>query len=428
MDRAPLLASLALSVALSAPAAAIEILGTRPTPVTLEVSEGQLIRLDGPATSVFIADPEIADVEVMSPRLIYVFGRLAGQTNLFAVGADDQVVASLTLTVTPDMGRMGQAARLAAPASSVELGVVDDQVVISGQFDSPAAAADVARIVAGFVPPENIINNGVLATSNQVNLRVRVAEVSRQAVRNLGIDLEAMLSGDFVFSLTTGRIPSLGSTTIGLGFNGDDFEANALIDALEAEDLVHILAEPNLTAVSGETATFLAGGEFPVPIPGDDGQISVEYKAFGVSLSFTPTILRNGRISMRVRPEVSQLSTEGSVQIGGLTIPALTTRRAETTVELGSGQSFAIAGLFQRRATQQDDNIPGLGNLPILGELFRSTQFQRNETELVIVVTPYLVQPVSERALLLPTDQTGPGTPPLGAQAAQGAGFGFILK
>jgi pilus assembly protein CpaC len=196
------------------------------------------------------------------------------------------------------------------------------------------------------------------------------------------------------------------------GITTESLDANVLIDALDREGLISILAEPNLTALSGETASFLAGGEFPILVPGSDGQVTIELKKFGVSLAFTPTLLDAGRISMRVRPEVSELSNEGAVTIpvagGTLTVPALTVRRAETTVELASGQSFAIAGLIRNNVAQSVQKFPGLGDIPILGALFRSSDFKRNESELVIIVTPYIVRPAPGNNLALPTDGFSP--------------------
>src|SRR5690606_8062510 len=225
---------------------------------------------------------------------------------------------------------------------------------------------------------------------------------------------EALLqSGNFTFGLVSGRgvtnqagqflrAPRANSA-FGSWSSGDDF-VNAALDALAEEGLVNLLAEPNLTALSGETASFLAGGEFPIPIDSDDDGLTIEFKEFGISLAFTPTVLSSNRISLRVRPEVSDLSENGAITINGLTIPALATRRAETTVELGSGQSFAIGGLLSTDIESAVSKYPGLGDLPILGSLFRSTRFQRNETELVILVTPYLVRPVDEPVMALPTD------------------------
>ncbi|MBL4838706.1 MAG: hypothetical protein JKY34_14135, partial [Kordiimonadaceae bacterium] len=185
--------------------------------------------------------------------------------------------------------------------------------------------------------------------------------------------------------------------------NSGLLDLNYAIDALDQDGFIKVLAEPNLTALSGQTANFLAGGEFPIPIPTRDG-IAIEYREFGVKLEFTPTVMNSGRISMHVKPEVSDLSTAGAIRISGISIPSISTRRAETTVELGSGQSFAIAGLIRSNVVQDGDKYPGLGDIPILGALFRSEKFRREETELLIVVTPYLVRPVSDRQLVLPTD------------------------
>ncbi|MCZ6845189.1 MAG: type II and III secretion system protein family protein, partial [Alphaproteobacteria bacterium] len=262
---------------------------------------------------------------------------------------------------------------------------------------------------------ETLINQILVVGPNQVNLRVRIAEVSRTVLKNLGFNFDFLGTiGNFAFGLATGRpfLTGIG-TAAGLvdssgvlsgSFGGRNFDANGIIDALEDEGLITLLAEPNLTALSGETASFLAGGEFPIPIVDEDGKIHIEFKTFGVSLAFTPTIVSDDRISLKVMPEVSALSSAGAVQINGIVIPALTTRRANTTVELGSGQSFVIAGLLQADTNQSVNETPGLADIPILGALFRSTDFRRSESELVIIVTPYLVRPVSSAALALPTD------------------------
>jgi pilus assembly protein CpaC len=299
---------------------------------------------------------------------------------------------------------------------------------------------------------KQLVNRVTVDRPYQVNLRVRVAEVDRTVTKELGINWEAVTRpGSFVFGLATGnpvvgipgssggaltplggapivptaltvngtavgllnRNPGLGGTTtdsISAGFNNSRNLLDAVIDALDQNGLVTILAEPNLTAMSGETASFLAGGEFPIIIPGGTlGQTTVEFKQYGVSLAFTPVVLANGQITMRVRPEVSELSNAGAVEISGTNIPGITTRRTETSIELSSGQSFAISGLLQNNNTDSINKVPGLGDLPVLGPLFRSTQFQHNESELVIIVTPYLVQPSSGR-LALPTDGYAPPT------------------
>ena len=272
-----------------------------------------------------------------------------------------------------------------------------------------------------------------MATPLQVNLRVRFAEVSKNFVRALGANLLTVdQTSGFKFGITNGRnfAPSFvpgspgglgtgvtdgpvgssrvtgngtGSTLAAFG-NFLGLDIGSALDLAERQGLVTTLSQPNLTALSGETAEFLAGGEFPIPLSQGLGTTTVEYKNFGVSLAYTPTVLSNGRISIRVRPEVSELSTQGAVQLEGFTIPALTVRRAETTVELGSGQSFMIAGLMSTTSQNAIDKAPGIGDVPILGNLFRSTEYRRGETELVIVVTPYLVKPVDDRDIRLPTD------------------------
>jgi pilus assembly protein CpaC len=262
-------------------------------------------------------------------------------------------------------------------------------------------------------------------------LRVRIAEVSRDTLKAFGINWDAAFKmGGFIFGLASGNPVTAGDFVIGgldkifnvrnngtnsivAGYTGRNLDINGLIDALANENLITVLAEPNLTAMSGETANFLAGGEFPVPVAqsgANAGAITVEFKKFGVGLAFTPTVLENGRVNLKVRPEVSQLSPVGGVQVSGFTIPALTTRRAETTVELSSGQSFAIAGLLQNNATQDASKIPFLGDVPVLGALFKSDRYRRNETELVIVITPYLVRPVSANTVAMPTDGLVPPT------------------
>jgi pilus assembly protein CpaC len=256
----------------------------------------------------------------------------------------------------------------------------------------------------------------------QVNLRVRIAEVSRNVIRQLGINWNNLASlGKYAAIGVVTANPLLASlqppSSAALGYNfptpGHTLDINALIDAMSQDQLVHVLAEPNLTAMSGETASFLVGGEFPIPVAAQNLQITIEFKQYGVSLAFVPTVLSSGRINMRVRPEVSALSTLGAVQLGvgnsTIQIPALTVRRAETTVELASGQSFAIAGLLQDNNTLTGSALPGIGEVPVLGALFRSDAFQRNETELVIVITPYLVTGVPDQAQLkLPTDDWKP--------------------
>jgi pilus assembly protein CpaC len=263
------------------------------------------------------------------------------------------------------------------------------------------------------------VNRLKVATPLQVNLRVRVAEVNRSLLKQVGINLfSSDATSGFKFGIGQGTRGAssgplanpfavnplaAGGTTLGIAGKLFGLDLAGALDLAESDGLATTLAEPNLTALSGETASFLAGGEYPIPVAQSLGTTTIEWKQYGVGLAFTPVVLADGRISMRVRPEVSELSNEGAVKIGEVLVPALTVRRAETTVELGSGQSFMIAGLLRNGSTNDITKAPFLGDIPILGTLFRSTKFRRQETELVIIVTPYLVKPVSTQ-VALPTD------------------------
>lgn len=394
--------------------------------LNIEINRGALIRLRAAADTVFVANPDIADIQVKSPRMIYVYGKKAGETVLYAVDGDDNVLLNSRVNVTHNLTAFRTALRTAAPDSGVDVSTSGDALVISGDVGSAVQAENVRRLAARFAPGDGSVVNQMRVTApNQINLRVRVAEVSRETLKQFGINWDAAFSaGGFLFGLATGNPVLAGDFVVGSlsktfnvrgnqtnsvvgGFNKGGFDVNGLIDALANENLITVLAEPNLTAISGETANFLAGGEFPIPVAqsnNNGGSITIEFKKFGVSLAFTPTVLEGGRVNLKVRPEVSQLSTVGQIQVNGLSIPALTTRRAETTVELASGQSFAIAGLLQNNSTQDANKVPFLGEVPILGALFKSDRYRRNETELVIVVTPYLVRPVSNNVVALPTD------------------------
>ncbi len=381
--------------------------------------QGRLVRLSAPAASVFIANPEIADVTVKSSRMVYVFGKTPGVTTLFAVGRNENVIADIDLSVTHDLSSLGQAIDTLLPASNVTVDSVQGAIVLEGSVASATDAEDVRRLAVRFIGEnEEVINRLAVTDPNQVNVRVRIAEVSRTAIRQLGLNFD-IVKGKFSFTSGETFLQNPGSVRTGGGFTlfGDQFGAgvltnlnvgsatiNSLFDALEEIGLAKTLAEPNLTALSGETASFLAGGEFPIPTIDEDGRVIVEFKDFGISLSFTPTMISNERISMRVRPEVSQLSAVGAVSVNGLSISALTTRRAETTIELASGRTFAIAGLFQEDFRDSIRQIPFLADVPLFGELFKSEQFRKNESELIILVTPYIVEPFEDNDVPLPTD------------------------
>lgn len=421
--------------------------------IALSIGKGQLITVGGNMTDVFVADPSIADVQVKSARQLYVMGKTPGVTTIYASNSSGAVVWSANIKVGSNIDSVGQMLQLAMPDAQITVSTIGaNTTLLTGTVASPEDAAEAQRLVAAYIGGPagaanvNVISRLKMATPLQVNLQVRIAEVSRSLVKTLNSNLSTIdTTGGFQFGIGQGRAPTttnfingqpvpfginqtlsasfvnpvtgavttVPGTQVGqasglttLGGMGKFLGLNILgaLDAGETAGMVTTLAQPNLTALSGETAEFLAGGEFPIPISQGLGNVSIEYKKYGISLSYTPTVLANGRISIRVRPEVSELSTQGSVTQGGFVVPALTTRRAETTIELGSGQSFMIAGLMRNNAQNQVQKLPGAGDVPILGALFRSTSYQRNETELVIVVTPYLVNPVNANDIKLPTD------------------------
>lgn len=459
----PLALPLSLAALIGAPSAAVAPLAAQTVSspsglLEINTGRGRLVTLDAPVADVFIANPGIADVQVRSLRQIYVFGKAAGETTLYATSKTGKVIYSTTVRIGNNIGSVDAMLKLAMPEASIVATPMNGMMLLTGTVAAPTDVAEAERLVQAFVGKETqVVSRLKTATPLQVNLQVRFAEVSRSFVKDVGVN---MLTRDqtsgFQFGISSGsRVPgTIGSADVSnlpvldassrFGFpagtiklpydlqrgdfvypgtgssytftkgsqNGTIGLAGKLLglDVLGALDLgetlgqVTTLTNPNLSAMSGETGTFLAGGEIPIPVSQGLGAVSVEYKQYGVSLSYTPTVLANGRISLRVRPEVSALSAAGSVTISGTTIPATTNRRAETTVELGSGESMVIAGLLSNSHDNTITKTPGIGDLPILGALFRSNGFKRNETELVIVITPYLVKPVNANDIVLPTD------------------------
>ena len=426
--------------------------------IVLSIGRGQLVTVPGNMADIFVANDQIADVQVKSQRQLYVFGKAGGETTVYASNSSGDIIWSANVRVGSNLDSIDQMLALAMPEANIQVATMNSNtVLLTGTVAAPEDAAEAERLAAAFLGEGGtVVSRLRMATPLQVNLRVRFAEVSRSLVRTLGTNLTSIdNTGGFRFGISRGRasafpfhtsdpalpmgmggqitgytfditspqcvlpdittcpiIASRGtnvaqaqgaSTLAGMGrFLGLDILG--ALDAGETMGLVTTLSEPNLTALSGETAEFLAGGEFPIPLSQGLGTTTIEYKKFGVSLAYTPTVLDNGRISIRVRPEVSELSSQGAVTINNFTIPALTVRRAETTVELGSGQSFMIAGLMSNNANTTLDKLPGAGDVPIIGALFRSTEFRKGQTELVIIVTPYLVRPVDDSEIALPTD------------------------
>lgn len=378
--------------------------------ISVEINKGTIIRLPGEASVVAIADPAVADVEVMAPNLISVQGRGVGQTSVVAFNDFGDEILNETVSVSHNLSRLNGIVKSILPGSGIIFRSVDGALVMSGDVESPLEADNVRRMAEPFLAGGTLVNMLNVKGSDQVLLQVRVAEVSRTELKQFGINLGALLtSGNFTFGLFNGRdlIPSLrdGATGALIGqYAGGDLTLDTVIDALVEDNLIKLLAEPNLTTTSGKSANFLAGGEFPIPVPGQDGQVTIEYRQYGVSLRFTPVVLSKDKISLTVAPEVSELTQIGAIEVANFNIPALTTRRAETTVELGSGQSFAIAGLLQHNNSNNVSKFPGLGDLPVLGALFRSTEFRNDQTELMIFVTPYTVRGTSAANLKDPTE------------------------
>jgi pilus assembly protein CpaC len=471
-----------------APAAVLPV-GTISQPISVQAGTGVLLRLPQAAATVMSAEPGIARVQPASPTSLFLMGVSSGRTTVIATTDAGQEIVQYDVTVTPGAGGQASAAavgggtpgtispatalaiqtaiaRTVQGASGVRIQGAGTDAILTGTVPNAVAAQQAAAIARGFIGEKGgVVDNLTVLGAIQVNVRVRIAEINRQITRQLGFNWQALgLSNTWRFGLRTGAaalnsitpllplgIPPLSgapaANQLGAGVHSGSWDVNGIIDALAADQLITVLAEPNLTALSGETASFLAGGEFPIPIAGNsnNGQttITIEFKTFGVSLAVVPTVMSSTRLNLRIRPEVSQLSTNGAVSVplggGTLTIPALTVRRAETTVELGSGQSFAIAGLLQKTSLDATNALPWVGEVPVLGTLFKSNDFQRGESELVIIVTPYVVQPASSPAALhTPIDGFRPATDLdrilLGRQLAPGpAGTppldaGFILK
>lgn len=431
-----LIASLALvpAATMLAPAQAQRVIKPSSQDVVLSIGNGRLVNVGAPMADVFVANDAVADVQIKSQRQLYVFGKSGGTTTVYASNARGDIIWSANIRVGTNIDNVDQMLGLAMPDAKIAVATMGQStVLLTGTVAAPEDAAEAQRLVEAFVGPgTNVISRLKTATPLQVNLRVRIAEVSRNFSRSVGANLltvDQSAGNGFKFGVTTGRAFSptftpgspgglgvgvssgpagsslatgtgAGSTIAAFGrFLGLDI--GSALDLAEQDGLATTLAEPNLTALSGETASFLAGGEFPLVTSSINGP-SVTYKPYGVSLSYTPVVLANGRISLRVAPQVSEISSVSVV--GGVQTAALSRRSAETTVELGSGQSFMIAGLIQNNSVNSIDKAPGLGDVPILGALFRSTAFRRNETELVIVVTPYLVRPIEESEVHLPTD------------------------
>ncbi len=433
---------------------------------TLPLNKSLIIDLPADARDVLVSNPDIADVVVRTSRRIYLTGVAVGQTNLFVFDEFGNTIVSLDLQVERDISGLEETLGRLIPGSSIVAEMINDNIILSGTVQNAGdarRASEIANIFAnvgaagqpdagqpgaetvdagginislgdpsGEGRQSRVVNLLTIEGEDQVFLKVTVAEISRNTVKQLGIDWNLenfQLGGGMVFSAMTQSIfpanlfaPNRNLTGEYVqnitvpdygGAAGEMLNArNAIgltLEAMEQTGLMHTLAEPTLTAISGESASFLAGGEFPVPVRADaNGNVIVEYKQFGVSLEFSPVVLSEGRISLHVSTEVSDLSGEGALAIGDVTLPGLNVRRAETTLEMPSGGALVMSGLLQDQIHEVTSGLPGIRQVPVLGALFGSRDFQRNETELVIIVTPYLVDPVARSELALPTDGYAP--------------------
>ena len=436
-----------------------QIVPTQQPTLTLEVNKGTLIKLPGPASTVFVAAPDIADVQVKSPSTIYIFAKKPGDTVLYAVDDQDNVLLNTIVSVTSPLSRIKGALDALHPGNGVSFDNQSDTIVLSGTVRSALIAEDARRLALQQVSgPGKVISQIRIDAPTQVQLRVKIAEVRRDALKRVGINWQN-INNIALFGLGPLRAGAAvatasatgGAATGGIALQSNDGSLTSFIDLLASQNMATILAEPTLIAMSGETASFLAGGEIPLIVPqaGLAGStITISYKQVGIALAFTPTIIGE-RINLKVAPEVSQLSTVGSITVpltatAVVTIPAIQTRKASTTIELGSGQSFAIAGLLQQTSQQDVAKIPWLGDVPILGTLFKSDAYQRSETELVIIITPYFVEPTSGKLRTPLSDRVPPTdadrllyqrmdhpTPPrrltVGAAPATGPSAGFKL-
>ena len=392
--------------------------------LSLGVGKSVVIDLPRDVKDVLVADPKIANAVVRSAQRAYIIGAAVGQTNIVFFDSAGQQIAAYDIAVKRDLNGARAALKQIMPNSDIQIDGLGDSIVLSGTAASPVEAqqaGDLAARLAG--GPEKVVNSVVVRGRDQVMLKVTLAEVQRSIVKQLGIDLRANLSyGTSVVEVinnnpfTVSNGPLVPSNSIIGSFGAPTPSVRATLRAMESAGVVRTLAEPNLTAISGESATFISGGEFPIPTGvtcqttagGAIGNCvqTVSFKKFGISLNFTPVVLTEGRISLRVMTEVSEVSSENALTggTGGTTIPSIKTRRAETTLEIPSGGSIAMAGLIAEQTKQAINGLPGLAQLPILGTLFRSRDFINNQTELMVLVTPYVVRAVAQKELSRPDD------------------------
>ena len=419
--RAAALAALVIATGL-APAAPVLAAEARVPVLKVAASEGtsrfiplgigKSVAIDLPADikDVLVADPKIANAVIRSSRRVYMIGVTVGQTNIFFFDADGKQIAGFDIAVTRDLNGVRAALKQTMPDADIRIEGVGDGIMLSGSSASAAESQQAYDLASRLVGDGTKVVNGIAVRGrDQVMLKVTIAEVQRQIIKQLGINLSGSAGyGSAVVNFNnTNPFPINGTPNSGIPNIGSTFKSvTANLQAMEQSGVIRILAEPTLTAISGETANFLAGGSFPYPTPPSTagGAPGFAFQNFGVGLVFTPVVLSEGRISLKVSTEVSELSPENSVTMAGTTVPGLRLRRAETTVEISSGGSLALAGIIQEETKQTISGFPGLMQLPVLGTLFKSRDYQNNQTELMVLVTPYIVRAVAQKELSRPDD------------------------
>jgi len=425
-------AALMLTAALAPAVANDDHIQAKTRFLALGIGKSTIIDLPRDAKDVLVADPKIASAVIRSPQRAYIIGAAVGQTNVVFFDSDGQQITGYDIAVKRDLNGVRAALKQLLPAGGIQIEGIGDSVMLTGSVSSPIEAQQAGDVAARLVGgADKVVNSIVVRSRDQVMLKVTVAEVQRNIVKQLGVDLSASMNiGTSVvnfnnvnaFSANNGPLAP-GNSVVTQALNKAGVPSvTATLRAMETAGVVRTLAEPNLTAISGESATFISGGEFPVPTGvtcqtttgGAIGQCvqTVSFKKFGISLNFTPVVLTEGRISLRVMTEVSEVSIDNALAggAGGTTIPSIKTRRAETTLEIPSGGSLAMAGLIQEQTKQAINGLPGVDQLPLFGQLFRSQDFVNNQTELMVIVTPYVVRAVAQKELSRPDDGFAPAS------------------
>jgi len=394
----------------------IHISSTKNTSIKIAKGKPRTIKTSVPFYEIVIGDPEVANVNPLTDDSFYVLGSNLGTTGIALFDENKQLVGTVDIEVTLDTDRLASTIRNSVPGGEdIRVSSANGRVVLSGSANDQVAADKASKIASNFSGNEEVINSVDITSSQQVQLNVRFVEINRQVGRELGAKYAANFAYGFdgrEVIIDEGEIPQAGTGEIIGRLLSNGLSIDIAIKALEDRGLARRLAEPNLIARSGQKASFLAGGEVPIPISGDEGQITVDYKKFGVGLEFTPTVLADGLISLEIAPEVSSIDKSASVAVGnGISVPGFVVRRAQTSIDLKNGQSFMMAGLLQSENNMINQAVPGLGKLPVLGPLFSSKSYQRRQTDLVIIVTPFLVKPIDpSKKPRLPSDETLPGS------------------